>query len=68
GPECASITATITDIAYLGHHVSCVLETSGGEPLTISVRQPGSHLAVGARCELSWPYEATWLLPIRDAQ
>jgi spermidine/putrescine transport system ATP-binding protein len=64
----AGMAARITDLAYLGHHVSCVLETEAGEQLTITVRQPGSHLAVGAQCELSWSFDATWLLPVRSAQ
>ncbi len=68
GDGAVGMAARITDLAYLGHHVSCVLETDAGEQLTISVRQPGSHLAVGAQCELSWPFEATWLLPVRAPQ
>ena len=65
---CAGITARITDLAYLGHHVACVLETDGGEQVTISVRQAGASLVVGAQCELSWPFDAIWLLPVRAAQ
>ena len=67
-PTSAGITARLTDIAYLGHHVSCVVETESGRQLTVSMRQAGVKLEVGDDCMLRWPFDATWLLPVRAAQ
>jgi spermidine/putrescine transport system ATP-binding protein len=61
-PGYAHVAARVTDLAYLGHHISCVVETSSGAQLTISVRQPDPSLAVGESCELSWPFDAIWLI------
>jgi spermidine/putrescine transport system ATP-binding protein len=59
----AGISARLTDIAYLGHHVSCVAQTANGRQLAISMPQVGVRLEVGVDCMLRWPFEATWLLP-----
>jgi spermidine/putrescine transport system ATP-binding protein len=62
----AGISARLTDIAYLGHHVSCVAETANGRQLAISMPQAHVKLEVGADCMLRWPFDATWLLPAED--
>jgi spermidine/putrescine transport system ATP-binding protein len=66
GSEEAGISARLTDIAYLGHHVSCVAQTANGRQLAISMPQVGVKLEVGADCMLHWPFDATWLLPVGD--
>jgi spermidine/putrescine transport system ATP-binding protein len=64
--EEAGISARLTDIAYLGHHVSCVAQTANGRQLAISMPQVGVKLEVGADCMLRWPFDAIWLLPVED--
>ncbi len=61
-PARAGVSARIVDLAYLGHHVSCVLETSAGAQLAMRMTQPRSALAVGQQFEVSWPFDAIWLL------
>jgi spermidine/putrescine transport system ATP-binding protein len=63
----AGITATVTDLAYLGHQISCVMETAAGVQLTMSVHQPHSPVAVGSSYELSWPLDAVWVLARDEA-
>jgi spermidine/putrescine transport system ATP-binding protein len=63
----AGVSASVVDLAYLGHHVSCVLETRGGVQLAMSVSRPVAGLAVGEPCELSWSFDAIWLLGVDGA-
>jgi len=63
--ERAAVRAIVMDLAYLGDHVSCVLERADGPALTMSIG--GSELAsqgleVGEPCEVSWPCSSMWLL------
>ena len=61
------MTATVVDLAYLGHQISCVADTDGGVHLTMSVHQ---HQGTGGgrrAYELSWPLGAVWLLARDDA-
>jgi spermidine/putrescine transport system ATP-binding protein len=61
------LTATVLDLAYLGHQISCVLQTAAGAQLTMSVHQHHSPIAVGSSYEFSWPLAAVWLLARDDA-
>ena len=61
-PGEAGISARLTDIAYLGHHVSCVAHTDDGRQLAINLPQAHVSLSVGADCTFRWPFEAIWLL------
>ena len=61
-PGEAGISARLTDIAYLGHHVACVAHTDDGRQLAISMPQAHVSLSVGAECAFRWPFEAIWLL------
>ena len=61
-PGEAGISARLTDIAYLGHHVSCVAHTDQGGQLAVSMPQAHVSLSVGADCMFRWPFEAIWLL------
>ena len=63
----AGVTAQVTDLAYLGHEISCVLEAPGGSRLTMSVRQQQSPVEVGTSYQLSWPLASVWLLARDDA-
>jgi ABC-type Fe3+/spermidine/putrescine transport system ATPase subunit len=61
-----TVSARVTDIAYLGPHVSCVVETPDGGTLSMTV--PSSSvdrmLDVGDRCEIGWPQAAMWVLSV----
>ena len=63
----AGLTATVLDLAYLGHQISCVVETADGAQLTMSVHQHHTPIAVGSSYEFSWPLAAVWLLARDDA-
>ncbi|MFL5860526.1 MAG: ABC transporter ATP-binding protein [Solirubrobacteraceae bacterium] len=63
----AGLTATVLDLAYLGHQISCVAETAGGTQLTMSVHQHHAPVSVGSSYEFSWPLESVWLLARDDA-
>jgi spermidine/putrescine transport system ATP-binding protein len=63
----AGLTATVLDLAYLGHQISCVVHTPGGAQLTMSVHQHHAPMAVGSSYEFSWPLAAVWLLARDDA-
>jgi spermidine/putrescine transport system ATP-binding protein len=63
----AGLTATVLDLAYLGHQISCVMETPAGAQLTMSVHQHHSPIAVGSSYEFSWPLGAVWVLARDDA-
>ncbi len=67
GPGRAALAARLLDVAYLGHHVSCVAVTDDGRQLTLEVPQASFELAVGDPCELCWAHEASWLLPADQA-
>jgi spermidine/putrescine transport system ATP-binding protein len=61
-PGCAYVACRVTDLAYLGDHVSAVVELPGGSQLTLSVREQRAALALDARAVVCWPFAATWLL------
>lgn len=63
----AGLTATVLDLAYLGHQISCVAETADGTQLTMSVHQHHAPVSVGSSHEFSWPLESVWLLARDDA-
>jgi spermidine/putrescine transport system ATP-binding protein len=63
----AGLTATVLDLAYLGHQISCVAETAGGMQLTMTVHQHHAPVSVGSSHEFSWPLESVWLLSRDDA-
>jgi ABC-type Fe3+/spermidine/putrescine transport system ATPase subunit len=65
-PGRAGLSARIVDLAYLGHHLSCVAESAAGWQLTVSMHQSHAAVAVGDHCSLSWPFDATWLLPAAE--
>jgi spermidine/putrescine transport system ATP-binding protein len=60
------VPARVLDVAFMGPHISCVVETQDG--VTMTLIADGHHpLAAGDRCEVSWSPAATWVLPL-DAQ
>jgi spermidine/putrescine transport system ATP-binding protein len=61
------LTATVVDLAYLGHQISCLLEMSGGAQLAMSLRQQGDPVQVGRSYELSWRVDDIWMLARDDA-
>jgi spermidine/putrescine transport system ATP-binding protein len=63
----AGLTATVTDIAYLGHQISCLMETAAGRRLSMSVHQHQSPVEVGSSYELSWPLRSVWVLARDEA-
>ncbi len=67
GPGRAALAARLLDVAYLGHHVSCVAATDDGRQLTLEVPQASFELTVGDPCELCWAHDASWLLPADQA-
>jgi spermidine/putrescine transport system ATP-binding protein len=66
-PGRAGLTATVLDLAYLGHQISCLVQTSAGAQLTMSMHQHHSGIAVGSSYEFSWPVAAVWVLARDDA-
>jgi len=67
GPGRAGLTATVTDLAYLGHQISCVVQTPAGAQMTMSMHQHHTGIAVGSSYEFSWPLESVWVLARDDA-
>jgi spermidine/putrescine transport system ATP-binding protein len=63
----SGLTATVVDLAYLGHQVSCQLEMEGGAQLAMSQREQQQPIEVGRSYELSWRLEDVWLLARDDA-
>jgi len=63
----SGLTATVLDLAYLGHQISCVLDAPGAGQLMMSIHQQQAPTEVGRSYELSWPLDAVWLLPRDDA-
>ena len=63
----AGTSATVIDLAYLGHQISCIVQTPAGAQLTMSMHQHHSPIAVGSSYEFSWPLESVWLLARDDA-
>ena len=59
------IPARVTDVAYLGGHVSYVLDVGRGMQLTMSLTsgESAAMLSVDDECQIGWPQTATWLLP-----
>jgi spermidine/putrescine transport system ATP-binding protein len=66
-PGRAGLTATVQDLAYLGHQISCVAETQAGTQLIMSVHQHHAPVSVGSSYEFSWPLDSVWLLARDDA-
>ena len=63
----AGISATVIDLAYLGHQIACIVQTPSGAQLTMSMHQHDSPISVGSSYEFSWPLESVWLLARDDA-
>lgn len=63
----AGLKARVVDLAYLGHQISCVLETEGGAQLGMSVHQQRAPVEIGETYELSWPLHSMWLLARDDS-
>jgi spermidine/putrescine transport system ATP-binding protein len=61
------VTATVVDLAYLGHQISCLLEMPGGGQVAMSLRQQGEPLEVGRSYGVSWRVDDVWLLARDDA-
>jgi spermidine/putrescine transport system ATP-binding protein len=61
------VTATVVDLAYLGHEISCLLEMPSGDQLSMSLRQQREPMEVGRSCGLSWRLDDIWLLARDDA-
>ncbi|HEX5191833.1 MAG TPA: ABC transporter ATP-binding protein [Solirubrobacteraceae bacterium] len=65
--ERSGVTATVVDLAYLGHQVSCQLEMADGAPLAMTQREQQQPIEVGRSYELSWRLQDVWLLARDDA-
>ena len=63
----AGLAATVLDLAYLGHQISCLVQTPEGAQLTVTMHQHHSSIAVGSSYEFSWPLTAVWVLARDDA-
>jgi spermidine/putrescine transport system ATP-binding protein len=63
----AGMTATVVDLAYMGHEIACVAVADGGLHLAMTVNEQLGTVEVGERYELSWPLQAVWLLARDDA-
>ena len=67
GDDRSTITATVIDLAYLGHEISCLLEMPGGVQVAMSLRQQAEPIEVGRSYEISWRVGDVWLLARDDA-
>lgn len=56
------LSGTTLDVSYLGHHVTCVVQTGGDAQLTMSLREDARMVSPGRSCELSWGADAMWLV------
>jgi spermidine/putrescine transport system ATP-binding protein len=63
----SGITATVVDLAYLGHEISCLLEMPGGGQVQMSLRQQAEPIEVGRSYGISWRVGDVWLLARDDA-
>jgi spermidine/putrescine transport system ATP-binding protein len=65
GDGWTTVDAQVTDVAFLGPHVSCVVETPDGESMTLTA-DGHQTLTPGDRCQLTWSHAATWVLPLDE--
>ena len=63
----SGVTATVVDLAYLGHEVSCLLEMPDGGQVSMSLRQQVEPIEVGRSYAVSWRADDVWLLARDDA-
>jgi spermidine/putrescine transport system ATP-binding protein len=61
------LTGRVVDLAYLGHQISCLVETDGGAQLAMSVHEQRAPVQTGQTYELSWPLDSMWLLARDDS-
>jgi spermidine/putrescine transport system ATP-binding protein len=62
-PDGASLSGTIVDVAYLGPHVTCMVQLPGGEQLAM-IADARETFSLGDACEVGWSPSAMWLLPL----
>jgi spermidine/putrescine transport system ATP-binding protein len=65
GPDWTSVPARVLDVAFLGPHISCVVEAEDGTTMTL-IADGHQPLAAGDRCDIGWAPTATWVLPLDD--
>jgi spermidine/putrescine transport system ATP-binding protein len=63
----SGVTATVVDLAYLGHEISCLLQMPDGAQVSMSLRQQREPMEVGRSYEISWRRDDVWLLARDDA-
>jgi len=63
GDGWTTVDAQVTDVAFLGPHVSCVVETPDGASMTL-IADGHEALAPGDRCQIGWSHAAAWVLPL----
>lgn len=61
-----TVSALVLDVAFMGPHISCVVETPDGVTMTL-IADGHETLAAGDRCDIGWAHAATWVLPL-DAE
>ena len=66
GPGRTTVSAQVLDVAFMGPHISCVVETPDGVSMTL-IADGHETLATGDRCDIGWAHAATWVLPL-DAE
>jgi spermidine/putrescine transport system ATP-binding protein len=62
----ARLSGTIADVAYLGPHVTCMVQLPGGDQVAM-IADTRETFTVGEPCEIGWPPEAMWVLPLDAA-
>ena len=63
----SGVTATVVDLAYLGHEISCLLQMPDGIQVSMSLRQQAEPIEVGRSYGVSWRADEVWLLARDDA-
>jgi spermidine/putrescine transport system ATP-binding protein len=64
-PGWTRVAARVVDVAFLGPHVSCVVEAEDGTTMTL-IADGHQPIAAGDRCDLGWAPTATWVLPLDE--
>ena len=66
GPGRVGVSGRILDTAYLGHQMSCVVETASAMQLTMTVHEAVATTD-GDACELSWAAQSMWLVALTES-
>ena len=64
-PDWTRVPARVLDVAFLGPHISCVVEAEDGTTMTL-IADGHQQLGAGDRCDIGWAASATWVIPLDE--